>query len=139
MNEKKNQTVLCPVCKSEISASAKFCPECGSRQPAAEVHSAWIAAMRENIGHARDNDIYYIVVGAIGALTAIVIPFIMRFVLKYTMDTWSWTLTIAGLVFFVGSYVGILFDERRMKHLIQELEYGPLPEEEEEEESGNEE
>lgn len=132
--EKKNQMVSCPVCKSEIIASAKFCPECGTRQPGAAVHTAWIAAAHEKIAHARDNDIYYTVVGAIGALTAIVVPFIMRFVLKYNMDTTSWALTIAGLVFFIGSYIGILFDERKMKSFIQELEYGPQEEEEEAEE-----
>lgn len=132
-DDKKNQTVFCPVCKSQLSASAKFCPECGSRQPAMEVHTAWVAAMHEKITHARDNDIYYIVIGAIGALTAIVVPFLMRFVLKYTMDTTSWVLTIAGLVFFLGSYIGIIYDERQMKSYVQELEYGPPPEEEEEE------
>ena len=89
----------------------------------------WVAAMHERIDHARDNDLFYTIFALLGALTAIVIPFVMRFVLRYNMDAWSWTLTIVGVILFVGGYAGVLFNEKKAKDLIRQLETGGEEEE----------
>lgn len=125
--EKENQTVICPICKCDTSTTAKFCPECGTRQSAVVVDPNWVAAIHEKIKHARDNNIYYTVLATIGGLAAILIPFLMRFVLKYTMDMTSWLLTVFGILMFLGSYIGILVDDRKMRNLFKELERGPSP------------
>jgi len=135
MNEEiKEQTITCPVCKTQLKASAKFCFECGARQAAMMLEPTWVAAMHERIDHARDNDLFYTIFAALGALTAIVIPFVMRFVLRYNLDVWSWTLTLVGVIFFIGGYAGVLYDEKRLKDLIRQLEEGRTEEEEENEE-----
>jgi hypothetical protein len=135
MNEEiKEQTITCPVCKTQLKASAKFCSECGTRQAAMSLEPTWVAAMHERIDHAKDNDLFYTLFAVLGALTAIVIPFVMRFILRFNLDVWSWSLTIVGVLFFLGGYAGILYDEKRLKDLIRQLEAGGEEQEENEEE-----
>ncbi len=119
-----NQMHTCPTCHNQVSETAKFCPECGTQLTTVAPDSAWIATMQERIKHARDNDLYYTIFAAIGAITAIVIPFVMRFILKFQMDTVSWLLTAAGILFFIGGYIGIWYDDKKVKELIKQLEKG---------------
>jgi len=135
MNEEiKEQIINCPVCKTQLKSSAKFCSECGTRLAAVSPEPTWVAAMHERIDHAKDNDLFYTIFAVLGALTAIVIPFVMRFVFKYTMDPISWSLTIVGIIFFFAGYAGILYNEKKAKDLIQRLEEGDDSDEEAEEE-----
>jgi len=117
-----NQGSTCPVCHQPISETAKFCPQCGCQVSAAAVDFTWIAAMQERIRRAKDNDFSYTMLAAVGALIGVTIPFLMHFVLHYTMDTLSWLLTGVGLLFFIGGWAGLWYDERKVKKLIQELE-----------------
>ncbi len=114
----------CPTCHNQVSETAKFCPECGTQLTAAASDSAWIAAMQEKIKHAKDNDLAYTIFAAVGAVTAIVIPFVMRFILRFSMDTISWLLTAVGVLFFIGGYFGTWYDDKRVKELIKQLEKG---------------
>ncbi len=118
------QMIRCPVCRKQISEKARYCPECGARQSTADADAAWIAAMHEKIGRAKESDLYYTVLTTVGIIIAVVIPFVTRYILHYTMDTLSWILTIAGILFFIGGYAGMSYDERRVKALIKELEEG---------------
>ncbi len=112
----------CPTCRNQVSETAKFCPECGTQLTAVVSGSAWIAAMQEKIKHAKDNDLAYIIFAAVGAVTAIAIPFVMRFILRFSMDAISWLLTAFGVLFFVGGYVGTWYNDKKMKELIEQLE-----------------
>jgi len=135
INKQKN----CPVCNNKVEETARFCSNCGARIAEPAVDSLWLAGIHERIRHARANDIYYTAFAMLGAVTAIAIPFIMRFVLLYNMDPLSWTLTGVGLLFFFGGYAGILYDDKKVKELINELETGPQAEEETEAEGDSEE
>jgi endogenous inhibitor of DNA gyrase (YacG/DUF329 family) len=115
---------MCPICHNQVSETAKFCPECGARLAAADLDPAWVAARQEEIKHAKDNDLSYTIFSVVGALIAVAIPFVMRFILKYTMDPLSWLLTIIGILFFIGGYVGVWYDDRKQKALIRQLEAG---------------
>lgn len=86
--------------------------------------AAWIAAMREKIKRAKENDLAYTIFGMMGAVTAIVIPLITRFVLRLHMDTVSWLLTMVGVLFFIGGYVGTWYDNKKVKELTKQLENG---------------
>ncbi len=119
-----NQMHTCPSCHNQVSETAKFCPECGTQLTQGASDSAWITAMQERIKHAKDNDLYYAIFAAVGAVTAIAIPFVMRFILKFRMDTISWLLTAVGILFFIGGYVGTWYDDKKMKELIKQLEKG---------------
>ncbi len=116
--------VKCSNCGSEVSETAKFCSECGIRLAPGAPDAAWIAAMRERIKRAKDNDLAYTIFGALGAVVAIAIPFVTRFILRFQMDTVSWSLTAAGVLFFIGGYLGTWYDDRKVKQLIKELEKG---------------
>jgi len=87
--------------------------------------AAWIAAAQERIKHAKENDLTYTILGVVGVVTAIAIPFIMRFVLGFIMDTFSWLLTAVGILFFIGGYLGTWYNGRKVKELIEQLEKGP--------------
>ncbi|MFH1382545.1 MAG: zinc-ribbon domain-containing protein [Chloroflexota bacterium] len=115
----------CPVCHNKVSETAKFCPECGTRLTGGTANSAWIAAMQERIRHTKENDLYYIIFAAVGAVTAIVIPYVTRFVLRFRMDGISWLLTLVGILFFIGGFLGTWYSDRKVKELIEDLEKGP--------------
>jgi predicted tellurium resistance membrane protein TerC len=123
----------CPVCNAQVTEKAKFCSECGSQLTEAASERAWIIAMQERIKSARHNDALYNVVAIVGILLAIAIPFIMRFVLRFTMDTTSWSLTGVAVILIIGSVIGIMFDNHKVRQLIEQLEAGPQEEEEAEE------
>jgi len=59
-----------------------------------------------------------------GVLIAAAVPFSMRYLLHFTMDTLSWLLTIAGILLFVGGNFGLWYDSRKVKKLVEELEKG---------------
>ena len=123
----------CPVCRSKVSENAKFCAECGSQLTSATFDRAWVVAMQERIKSARQNDSVYNMIATVGIIIAVAIPFVMRYVLHFTMDTMSWLLTAAGIVLFIGSFIGMMVDNRRVKHLIEMIEQGPEVNEETEE------
>ena len=123
MSETK-QVPTCPICHSQVSETANFCSECGVGLTPGASDTAWIVAMREKIKHAKENDLAYTIFGMMGAVTAIVIPFITRFVLRLHMDTISWLLTIVGILFFIGGYVGTWYDHKKVKELTEQLEQG---------------
>lgn len=133
----------CPVCRSQVGEKAKFCAECGSQLTTDTFDRAWVVAMQERIKSARQNDSVYNMIATVGIIIAVAVPFIMRYVLHFTMDTISWLLTAAGIVLFIGSFIGMMVDSRRVKHLIEQIEYGPEVSEEveegEEEEAADEE
>ena len=118
------QIPTCPICHSQVSETAKFCSECGTELIPEAPGAAWIAAMQEKIKHAKENDLYYTIFGVVGAVAAIVIPFITRFVLKLPMDITNWVLTGAGVLFFIGGYAGTWYDGKKVKELIRQLEKG---------------
>ena len=120
----------CPVCNAQVTEKAKFCSECGIQLTEAAFERAWIIAMQERIKSARHNDGLYNVVAIIGILLAVAIPFIMRFVLHYNMDTTSWALTGVGILILIGSVIGIWLDNHKVQQLIAQLEAGPQEEEE---------
>jgi len=112
------------MCHSQVSETAKYCPECGAGLTTGAPDTAWIVAMREKIKHAKENDLTYTIFGVVGAVTAIVIPFVTRFVLRLHMDTVSWLLTIVGILFFIGGYAGTWYDKKKVKELTEQLEQG---------------
>ncbi len=124
-----NEIHTCPVCHQQVSGTAKFCPECGSQLNTVASDSAWIAAMQAKIKHAKENDLSYTIFAALGAVVAIAIPFVIRFILLFRMETIGWLLTAAGILLFIGGYAGIWFDDRKVKALIKELEQGQKEEE----------
>ncbi len=124
VNEKTENVKKCPVCGSGVTETAKFCSECGINLAPGAPDWAWIAAMQERIKQAKSNDLAYTIFAAVGAIAAIAIPFIVRFILLYTMDAVSWLLTGVGLAFFVGGYIGTMYDDRKVKQLTRELEEG---------------
>jgi uncharacterized membrane protein YvbJ len=119
----------CPNCNIQISETAKFCPECGIRLSTAASDLAWIVAMQEKIKNTKQNDLTYTICAGFGAAIAILIPFAMRFILKYQMDLLSWLLTVVGILFFIGGVVGIWYDDKKVKELTEELEKGQKHEE----------
>jgi cation transport ATPase len=84
-----------------------------------------MAAAREKIKRAKENDLTYTILGVVGVVAAIAIPFIMRFVLGFSMDTFSWLLTAVGILFFIGGYLGTWYNGRKVKGLIEQMEKGP--------------
>jgi len=58
----------------------------------------------------------------------------MRFVVHFSMDVWSWSLTVVGVILLIGSALGMMNDSSNVKALIDELEQGQVEEEEEGEE-----
>jgi hypothetical protein len=112
------------MCHSQVSETAKFCSECGIGLTPGASDTAWIVAMQEKIKHAKENDLAYTIFGMMGAVTAIVIPFTTRFVLRLHMDMISWLLTIVGILFFIGGYVGTRYDHKKVKELTEQLEQG---------------
>ena len=128
----------CPVCNNEVKEKAKFCSECGVQLTDAPSERAWIVAMQERIKSTRHNDGIYNVIAAVGIVIAVAIPFIMRYVLHFTMDILSSILTAVGVVLFIGSVIGMWFDNRKVKELIEQLESGQELEEEQEDEEGEE-
>lgn len=130
----------CPVCQTKTSENAKYCAECGVQLSGAAMERAWIISMQEKIKSVRQNDVMYNIVSIVGLLIAVVIPFVTHFVLLKTMDRVSWILTVAGVLLFMAGFVINMFDERKMKKLIQELASGgPLEIEETESEEETEE
>lgn len=123
MNE-INQTRPCPTCHEQVSTETSICPKCGARLTPAGADSAWIAAIQEKITSARANDLYFTIFAALGALVAIVIPFVMRFILLLQMDRFSWLLTAIGILFFIGGFIGTWYDGKKVKELIKQLEKG---------------
>jgi hypothetical protein len=75
----------------------------------------------------------------VGLVITMTIPFVMRYVLHFTMDLWSWLITGVGILLFVGSCIGMWYDNRKVKELIERLEMGEELEEEEDEEEGDDE
>ena len=129
----------CPVCNSKVDEKAKFCAECGVQLTEAPSERAWIVAMQEKIKAARHNDGIFNLLAVVGVLIAVAIPFVMRFVVNYTMDIWSWSLTAVGVILLIGSVLGMMNDNSNVKALIDELEQGQQYEEEEEQGEGEEE
>lgn len=122
----------CPVCNTEIKEKAKFCSECGVELSSAPSERAWIVAMQERIKSARHNDGIYNVIAAVGLLVALVIPFVLRYVLLQNLTMTGWLITGAGLLLFFGSVIGMWYDSRKVKGLIAELQEGQEFEEEDE-------
>ena len=100
----------CPVCNSKLPDKAKFCPECGVPLTKAPTERAWIIAMQERIKSARHSDSIYNVLAVVGILITVLIPF------------------------FVGSVIGMWYDDKNVKALIKQLQKG----QEEEPEDNNE-
>jgi len=114
----------CPICQTKLTENAKYCAECGAGVEGAVNERAWIIAMQERIKSVRHNDGVYSVVSAIGLLIAVTVPFLMRFVLLYTMDLMSWLITAVGAALFIGGMVANWIDDRKVKQLILILEKG---------------
>jgi uncharacterized protein YacL len=123
----------CPVCKSKVEPTDKFCAECGVQLKDAPTERVWIIAMQERIKEARHNDIIFNVMAVVGILIAVGIPYITRFIRYNNMDMVSWSVTFVGIVLFIGSALGMMNGNSTVKALIEEMEQGP-PEETEEEE-----
>ena len=123
----------CPICNSKVDEKAKFCSECGVALKDAAVERVWVAAMQERIKAARHNDGIYNILAAVGVIIAVAIPFIMRFVVRFNMDVWSWSLTAVGVILLVGSFLGMMNDNSNVKNLIDEMEQGPQFEDESDE------
>ena len=123
----------CPICNSKVDEKAKFCSECGVQLTDAPSERAWIIAMQEKIKAAKHNDGIYNLLAALGVIIAVAIPFIMRFVVHFSMDVWSWSLTVVGVILLIGSALGMMNDSSNVKALIDELEQGQVEEEEGEE------
>ena len=121
----------CPICNSKVDEKAKFCSECGVQLTDAPSERAWIIAMQEKIKAAKHNDGIYNLLAALGVIIAVAIPFIMRFVVHFSMDVWSWSLTVGGVILLIGSALGMMNDSSNVKALIDELEQGQVEEEEE--------
>jgi uncharacterized membrane protein YvbJ len=124
----------CPICNSKVDEKAKFCSECGVQLTDAPSERAWIIAMQEKIKAAKHNDGIFNLLAALGVIIAVAIPFIMRFVVHFSMDVWSWSLTVVGVILLIGSALGMMNDSSNVKALIDELEQGQVEEEEEGEE-----
>jgi uncharacterized membrane protein YvbJ len=126
----------CPICNSKVDEKAKFCSQCGVQLTDAPSERAWIVAMQERIKAAKHNDGIFNLLAVVGVIIAVAIPFVMRFVVHYTMDVWSWSLTAVGVILLIGSILGMMNDNSNVKALIDELEQGQLGEEEEGEGEG---
>jgi hypothetical protein len=114
----------CPVCLTKNADNANYCSDCGVHLTGAATERAWIVAMQERIKSIRTNNIAYNVVSGLGLLIAIVIPFVMRYVLLYNMDLLSWSLTGVGALLFIAGFVANIVDDRRIKKLIILLQKG---------------
>lgn len=126
----------CPVCNSKVDEKAQFCSDCGVQLKEAPSERAWIVAMQERIKAAKHNDGIFNLLASLGVIIAVAIPFIMRFVVRFTMDGWSWSLTAVGVLLFIGSVLGMMNEGSNVKALIDELEQGQAEEEEDGEEVG---
>ena len=124
----------CPICNSKVDEKAQFCSDCGVQLKEAPSERAWIVAMQERIKAAKHNDGIFNLLAVVGVIIAVAIPFIMRFVVHFSMDVWSWSLTAVGVILLIGSVLGMMNDNSNVKALIDELEQGPQYEEEGEEE-----
>ena len=114
----------CPVCNSKVDEKAKFCAECGVQLANAPSERAWIVAMQEKIKTARHNDNFFSVLAVVGILITVIIPYVTHFVRYNNMDVVSWSLTAVGVLLFVGSALGIWYENNNVKELIQQLENG---------------
>ena len=114
----------CPVCNSKVDEKAKFCPECGVQLKNAPSERAWIVAMQERIKTARHNDNFFSVLAVVGILITVIIPYVTHFIRYNNMDVVSWSLTAVGVLLFVGSALGIWYENNNVKELIQQLENG---------------
>jgi len=123
--KEETAAITCPVCRSNNNETAKFCSECGTKLGKPAFNPIWTAVMHQSIAHAKDNDLYFTIFAVLGAITAIAIPFVMRFVLLYNMDILSWTLTIVGIVFFIAAYIGMFLNEKKYNRLVQQMAGGP--------------
>ena len=112
----------CPNCQSQVSETAKFCSECGVGLIPGARDAAWIAATQEKIKRAKENDLFYTIFGVFGAAVAISIPLVISYVLRFRMDLVTWLLTTAGILFFIGGYLGTWYNNRKVKELIKLLE-----------------
>lgn len=124
----------CPVCNGKVDEKAKFCAECGVQLADVPSERAWIVAMQEKIRTARHNDNLFIVVAVVGILITVLVPYITHFVRYNNMDIVSWSLTVIGIVLFIGSALGILYNNNNIKELIHQLGKGQEPEEGDEDE-----
>ena len=124
----------CPVCNSKLPDKAKFCPECGVPLTKAPTERAWIIAMQERIKSARHSDSIYNVLAVVGILITVLIPFIMRYFQRLDMDKESFVLVGIGILLFVGSVIGMWYDDKNVIALIKQLQKG----QEEEPEDNNE-
>jgi uncharacterized membrane protein YvbJ len=138
-NIKEDRMTNCPICNSKVDEKAKFCAECGVQLTDAPAERVWIVAMQERIKAARHNDGIFNLLAVVGVIIAVAIPFIMRFVVHFTMDTWSWALTAVGVILLIGSIIGMMNENSNVKELIDELEQGPQYEDEDEGGEGEEE
>jgi uncharacterized membrane protein YvbJ len=129
----------CPICNSKVDEKAKFCSECGVQLTDAPSERAWIIAMQEKIKAAKHNDGIFNLLAALGVIIAVAIPFVMRFVVHFSMDVWSWSLTAVGVILLIGSVLGMMNESSNVKALIDELEQGQVEEEEAEAEEVEEE
>lgn len=118
----------CPVCQSKVTEKARFCADCGTQLATAASDRAWIVAMQERIRSIRHNDVAYNICIVVGVLIAVAVPFLMRYVLHYSMDNLSWMLTIVGIVLFIGGFGGAWYDDRKVNRLLEQLAKGQRPE-----------
>jgi predicted tellurium resistance membrane protein TerC len=75
----------------------------------------------------------------VGILIALVIPFVLRYVLLQNLTMTGWLITGTGVLLFLGSAIGMWYDSRKVKELIEQLQKGQELEEEDEEDEVDEE
>ncbi len=109
----------CPACRKDVTVPVT-CPRCGVQITPAEF--ARITSMQENLRNARANDTYYTVVAVAGAVIAVGIPFMTRYILHYLLDTFAWVLTGGGVMMLLAGSAGIWFSDRKVRKLTRELE-----------------
>ena len=59
-----------------------------------------------------------------GVLITVAIPYITHFIRYNNMDIVSWALTFVGIVLFIGSAIGLLYENSNVKALIRQLQQG---------------
>jgi len=119
----------CPVCENQIDETDNFCSRCGTALKTTGAERLWVTAIQEKIKRVRQNDMTFTIGGIVGVVFALLIPFVMRFVLRFQMDTMAWLLTMFGALLFIGCVIGIWYGDNEVKKLIAELEEGPEQEE----------
>jgi hypothetical protein len=119
----------CPVCEKQVEETDNFCSRCGASLKATGAERLRVTAIQEKIKRVRQNDVTFTIGGIVGVALAVLIPFAMRFILRFQMDTVAWMLTLFGVLLFIGCSIGIWYDNSEVKKLIAELERGPEQEE----------